>query len=110
MPVLLLVAEHDGPAMFARIGIRKALNRQGTQARGEVSSARPRAANNPAQLGRDRLDWETQDSSAALSRDIAGGDLVLVGGKGCQNFGLLAPRDLGEVQGPPEFGCDLIEF
>jgi hypothetical protein len=27
MQVLLLVAEHDGPAMFARIGIMKALNR-----------------------------------------------------------------------------------
>ena len=28
MQVLLLVAEHDGPAMFARIGVMKALNRQ----------------------------------------------------------------------------------
>ena len=27
MQVLLLVAEHDGPAMFARIGVMKALNR-----------------------------------------------------------------------------------
>jgi hypothetical protein len=27
MKVLLLVAEHDGPAMFARIGVMKALNR-----------------------------------------------------------------------------------
>jgi hypothetical protein len=28
MQVLLLVAEHDGPAMFARIGFMKALNRR----------------------------------------------------------------------------------
>ena len=27
MEVLLLVAEHDGPPMFARIGIMRALNR-----------------------------------------------------------------------------------
>jgi len=27
MQALLLVAEHDGPSMFARIGIMKALNR-----------------------------------------------------------------------------------
>jgi hypothetical protein len=27
MQALLLVAEHDGPAMFARIGIMRALNR-----------------------------------------------------------------------------------
>ena len=27
MRALLLVAEHDGPAMFARIGVIKALNR-----------------------------------------------------------------------------------
>jgi hypothetical protein len=32
----------------------------------------------PALAGRDRLDWETQDASAALSaRDVAGGDLVV---------------------------------
>jgi hypothetical protein len=28
MQVLLLVAEHDGPAMFARIGVMRAINRQ----------------------------------------------------------------------------------
>jgi hypothetical protein len=51
---------------------------------------RRRAVNNPAHLaGRDRLDWETQDASAALSaRDVAGVDLVFVGGEGCQDFGL----------------------
>jgi len=27
MEALLLVAEHDGPTMFARIGVMKALNR-----------------------------------------------------------------------------------
>jgi hypothetical protein len=27
MQVLLLVAEHDGPAMFARIGVMRAINR-----------------------------------------------------------------------------------
>jgi hypothetical protein len=60
---------------------------------------------------RDRLGGETQDASAALSGcDVAGGDLVFVGGEGCQDFGLLALRDLEEVQGPSEFRCDLIEF
>jgi hypothetical protein len=52
---------------------------------------------------------QTPQPSAALS-DVAGGDLVLVGGKGCQNFGLLALRDLGKVQAPSEFCCDLIKF
>jgi hypothetical protein len=28
MQVLLLVAEHDGPTMFARIGVMRALNRR----------------------------------------------------------------------------------
>jgi hypothetical protein len=28
MQVLLLITEHDGPAMFARIGVMKALNRR----------------------------------------------------------------------------------
>ena len=28
MEVLLLVAEHDGPTMFARIGVMRALNRR----------------------------------------------------------------------------------
>jgi hypothetical protein len=60
---------------------------------------------------RDRLDWETQDASAALSaRDVTGGHLVFVSGEGCQDFSLLALRDLDEVQGTPEFRCDLIEF
>ena len=33
-----------------------------------------------------------------------------MGGEGCQDFVLLALRDLEEVQGPTEFRCDLIEF
>ena len=41
---------------------------------------------------------------------VAGGDLAFVGGEGCQDFGLLAFRDLDEVQGPSEFRRDLIEF
>lgn len=48
-----------------------------------------------------------QEPSAAI---IAGGDLVLVGGEGCQDFGLLALRYLEEVQGPSKLRCDLIEF
>jgi hypothetical protein len=55
-----------------------------------------------------RLDWETPQASAALS-DVAGGDLVFVGGEGCQDFALLALRNLEEVQGPSEFRCDLID-
>jgi len=47
-----------------------------------------------------------QEVSAAL----ISGDLVLVGGEGCQDFGLLALRYLEEVQGPSELRCDLIEF
>src|SRR6476620_2120552 len=50
-------------------------------------------------------------ASARLGgRDVAGGDLVLVGGEGCQDFAFLALRYLEEVQGPTEFRCDLIEF
>src|SRR5437667_2124303 len=52
----------------------------------------------------------TAASAALGGRDVTGRDLVLVGGKGCQNFGLLAFRDLGEVQCPSKFGGDLIEF
>src|SRR6185503_9772980 len=50
-------------------------------------------------------------ASAALSGlDVACGDLVLVGGEGCQDFGLLALRDLDEIQSSSEFRCDFIEF
>ena len=60
-----------------------------------------RAPTRPSALApahdRDRLDRNTQDASAGLgNRDVAGGDLVLVGGKGGQDFGLLAFRDLCE--------------
>ena len=48
-----------------------------------------------------------REPSAAF---IAGGDLVLVGGEGCQDFGLLALRYLEDVQGPSKLCCDLIEF
>ena len=51
----------------------------------------------------------TPQASAAPS-SVAGGDLIFVGGEGCQDFVLLALRDLEEVQGPSEFRCDLIEF
>jgi hypothetical protein len=52
-----------------------------------------------------------RNALAALGgRDVTGGDLVFVGGKGCQDFGLLGLRDLEEVQGPSKFGCDLIEL
>ena len=66
-------------------------------------------ANNPAQLC--RRDGQIHDASAALiGRDVAGSDLVFVGGEGCQHFGLLALGDLGEIEGPSEFRGDLIEF
>jgi len=42
----------------------------------------------------------TRDASAVLG-DVASGDLILVGGESCQDFGLLALGDLDEVQGPP---------
>jgi len=40
---------------------------------------------------------------------VAGGDFVLVGGEGGQDFVLFLLRHLEEVQGPSEFGCDLVE-
>jgi len=49
-------------------------------------------------------------STALGGREVAGGDLVFVGGEGCQDFALLLRGDLGEVQLSPEFGSDLIEF
>ena len=59
-------------------------------------------ANNPgpALAGRDCLTRETQDASTALiDGDVAGGDLIFVGGEGCQDFALLALRDLCEIKG-----------
>src|SRR6476661_2791673 len=51
------------------------------------------------------------DASASLrGLDVAGGDLAFVGGEGGQDFGLLTLRDLEEIQGPAELGCDLIKF
>src|SRR5829696_5279142 len=54
--------------------------------------------------------FRLRSSSAALSADVAGSDLVFVGGESCEDFGLLALRHLDEVQGPSEFRCYLIEF
>src|SRR5829696_2705462 len=53
---------------------------------------------------------DTAQMSAALSADEPCSDLALVGGEGCEDFGLLALRHLGEVQGSPEFRCDLVKF
>ena len=50
-------------------------------------------------------------ASAGLGgRDVARGDLVFVGGKGCQDFGLLTLRHLGDVEGTSKFCCDLVKF
>src|SRR6187397_487857 len=51
----------------------------------------------------------TRDASAVFG-DIASGDLIFVGGESCQNFGLLALRDLDGVKSATEFCRDLIEF
>jgi len=49
--------------------------------------------------------------SAGLGgRNVAGSDLVLVGGEGCKHFRLFALRNLEVIQGPSELRCDLIEF
>lgn len=57
------------------------------------------------------VETKLSTASAGLGgRGVAGGDLVLVGGEGCQDFGLLPLWNLEEVQGPSEFRCDLIEF
>jgi hypothetical protein len=69
------------------------------------------AANNPAQLSLGGSSGETQDASAALrARDVARGDLVFVGSRGCQDFTLLGLWHLEKVKGPPELRCDLIEL
>lgn len=64
----------------------------------------------PAKAGRHRPDREGVALAALSGSDIASGDLVFVGGEGCQDFALLGLWDLEEVQGPSEFGCDLIEL
>ena len=48
--------------------------------------------------------------SASLNLDVAGGDLVFVGGEGGQDFGLFALRDLEEIEGPSELRCDFTKF
>ena len=49
--------------------------------------------------------------SAGLDgRKVAGSDLALVSGEGCEDFGLLALRNLEMIQGPSELRCDFIEF
>ena len=53
---------------------------------------------------------KTQESSAALRGDVTSRDLVFVSSERCQDFGLLALRNLEVSQGPPELRCDLIEF
>jgi hypothetical protein len=39
-----------------------------------------------------------------------GGNLVFVGGEGCQDFGFLRLWDLEEIQGPSKLRCNLIKF
>jgi hypothetical protein len=43
MEALLLVAEHDGPTMFARIGMMRALNRSKPASKDEPSRKRAKA-------------------------------------------------------------------
>jgi hypothetical protein len=47
---------------------------------------------------------------AALLAGVASCDLIFMGGEGGQDFGLLALRNLEEVQGPSEFRGHRIEF
>src|SRR5262245_3749618 len=56
------------------------------------------------------VDTRRSRSAGLGRRDVAGDDLVFVGGEGCQDFGLLALRDLGKVQAPSEFCCHRIKF
>src|SRR5262245_8543106 len=64
----------------------------------------------PNLVGQGCLDWEPHDASASLTgRDIAGGDLILVGCKRSQDFGSLALRDLDNIQRPSELRRNLIE-
>ena len=50
-------------------------------------------------------------ASAGLGgRNVAGSDFVLVGGEGCQDFGLLALWDLGEIQAPSELVRSQVVF
>jgi hypothetical protein len=49
-------------------------------------------------------------ASARAARSPRTPTSSLWGGEGCQDFGLLALRDLEEVQSPSELRCDLIEF
>src|SRR5688500_3548452 len=51
-----------------------------------------------------------RSSPAITDREVASGHLAFVGGEGSQNFGLLARRDLDEVERTSEFRSDLIEF
>jgi hypothetical protein len=75
-----------------------------------ATSGQAAGQSRPALAGQD-LDWGNTGCSAALGgRDVAGGDFVFVGREGCQDFVLLALRDLHEVQGPSKFRCDLIKF
>src|SRR4029450_10257859 len=68
-----------------------------------------------ASSGQQSIRWRNeQKGSRRLASirvlNVAGGDLVFVGGEGCQDFGLLTLWDLEEIQGPSEFGCDFIKF
>jgi hypothetical protein len=58
-----------------------------------------------------RLEALALDASPALfERDIAGSDLILVGGEGCEDFGLLSFRNFDEIKRASEFRSHLIEF
>ena len=69
-------------------------------------------SNHPAQLclGGTVESATTGRSAPFFGRDVACSNFVFVNGKGRQDFTLLALRDLDEIQGPPEFRGNLIEF
>ena len=64
----------------------------------------------PSRAGQDRHERKPDASAGFMRCDVAGGDLVLVGGEGCQDFALFVLRDLDEVQSASEFCRDFVEF
>ena len=49
-------------------------------------------------------------SAALVEGHVTSSHLVLVGGEGCEHFGLLAFRYLEDIQRPSKFQCDFVEF
>src|SRR5438132_13505260 len=96
MEALLLVADHDGPTMFARIGIMRALHTSQPRRSRRAASARRHTASSEERAGVPLSDWLCSLAEVAMLTNLMWRNvavLVLAIASGCIGWGIIIATD-----------------